>query len=127
METVMKRDLPVLAMTMNRVTDDAELFFKRERERICLEMEERLHRRSRRDRRHKKNEHQDSRPNAKREPTSKAEPRAAGPHDGSVLHAGHRNSPCPCGSGLKYKHCHEARGTTPAPIEINGLMTGNHD
>lgn len=30
-------------------------------------------------------------------------------HDQAVIHHGHRNSRCPCGSGRKYKHCHEPR------------------
>lgn len=39
----MKRDLPMLAITMNRASRDAESFYARERERIFAEMMESNH------------------------------------------------------------------------------------
>jgi hypothetical protein len=40
---LMKRDLPVMAMTMDRATADAERFFRSERHRISAEMKEAGH------------------------------------------------------------------------------------
>jgi hypothetical protein len=33
-----------------------------------------------------------------------------------------RNDPCPCGSGKKYKHCHEADAGTLTPRQKLGLV-----
>lgn len=40
-------------------------------------------------------------------------PRAAGVHTQNTAKVG-RNERCPCGSGLKYKHCHGLPGRSPA-------------
>ena len=38
-----------------------------------------------------------------------APPKPAGPPQRQVIQVG-RNEACPCGSGKKYKHCHESEG-----------------
>ena len=38
---------------------------------------------------------------------------------------GSRNDPCPCGSGLRYKHCHGAPGA--APSDTDGVPAGAPD